>query len=42
MFLCVPIMVIFLIILSHFEVTRPLAVLLSERGDLDDGERGVR
>lgn len=34
MFLCVPIMVIFLIILSHFSTTRPLAVLLSERGEL--------
>lgn len=36
MFLCVPIMVILLIILSHFSATRPLAVLLSERGELSD------
>lgn len=36
MFLCVPIMVIFLIVLSHFEVTRPLAVMLSESGELSD------
>ncbi|MBS1269630.1 MAG: putative transport protein YhhT [Gammaproteobacteria bacterium] len=36
MFLCVPIMVIFLIILSHFNPTRPLAVMLSERGELTD------
>lgn len=34
MFLCVPIMVIFLIVLSHFSATQPLAVLLSERGEL--------
>ncbi|HSH41303.1 MAG TPA: AI-2E family transporter [Arenicellales bacterium] len=41
MFLCVPIMVILLIILSHFEPTRPLAVMLSEAGDLneDGGKR---
>jgi len=37
MFLCVPIMVILLIILSHFSATRPLAVLLSERGELSNG-----
>lgn len=36
MFLCVPIMVIFLIILSHFEATRPLAVMLSEGGELNE------
>lgn len=34
MFLCVPIMVMFLIVLSHFSATRPLAVLLSEHGEL--------
>ncbi len=38
MFLCVPIMVIFLIVLSHFSATRPLAVLLSERGELSGNE----
>lgn len=36
MFLCVPIMVIFLIILSHFTATRPIAVMLSERGELGE------
>lgn len=36
MFLCVPIMVILLIVLSHFDVTRPIAVMLSERGELGD------
>lgn len=39
MFLCVPITVIFLIILSHFDATRPLAVMLSERGELSDDRR---
>lgn len=41
MFLCVPIMVIFLIVLSHFRSTRPLAVMLSESGKLaeEDGHR---
>jgi len=40
MFLCVPIMVIILIILSHFGPTRPLAVMLSESGELtEDGRR---
>ena len=38
MFLCVPIMVILLIVLSHFDATRPIAVMLSERGELgNDG-----
>lgn len=41
MFLCVPIMVIFLIILSHFDATRPLAVMLSERGELGDEGRAA-
>lgn len=40
MFLCVPIMVIFLIIFSHFGATRPLAVMLSERGELSEDGRG--
>ena len=40
MFLCVPIMVIFLIILSHFDPTRPIAVMLSERGELSHDGRG--
>ncbi|MGA8258814.1 MAG: AI-2E family transporter [Arenicellales bacterium] len=39
MFLCVPIMVIVLIILSHFDATRPLAAMLSERGDVSQGGR---
>lgn len=39
MFLCVPIMVIILIILSHFEATRWLAVMLSERGELREEGR---
>lgn len=34
MFLCVPIMVMLVIILSHFEMTRPIAILLSARGEL--------
>lgn len=40
MFLCVPIMVIFLIIFSHFSATRPLAVMLSESGELSEDGRG--
>lgn len=34
MFLCVPIMVVLLIVLAHFEATRPIAVLLSADGDI--------
>ena len=34
MFLCVPIMVVMLIVLSNFESTRPVAVLLSADGRL--------
>jgi predicted PurR-regulated permease PerM len=34
MFLCVPIMVVLLIVLSNFESTRPVAVLLSADGRL--------
>jgi len=40
MFLCVPITVILLIVLSHFDTTRPLAVMLSERGELAEEGRG--
>jgi AI-2 transport protein TqsA len=36
MFLCVPIMVVLLIVLAHFETTRPVAVLLSSNGDIPD------
>jgi len=39
MFLCIPIMVILLIVLSHFDATRPLAVMLSERGELTEARR---
>jgi len=35
MFLCVPIMVILNIILSKFNSTRPIAILLSAKGELD-------
>lgn len=36
MFLCVPIMVVLLIVLAHFETTRPVAVLLSASGDVPE------
>jgi AI-2 transport protein TqsA len=36
MFLCVPIMVVLLIVLAHFETTRPVAVLLSAKGDIPE------
>jgi predicted PurR-regulated permease PerM len=36
MFLCVPIMVVLLIVLAHFETTRPMAVLLSANGDIPE------
>ena len=36
MFLCVPIMVVMLIVLAHFETTRPVAVLLSADGSIPD------
>jgi len=36
MFLCVPIMVVLLIVLAHFETTRPLAILLSADGDIPE------
>ena len=34
MFLCVPLMVVLMIVLSHFPQTRPIAVLLSEDGSV--------
>ena len=40
MFLCVPIMVVLLIVLAHFETTRPVAVLLSADGRIP--EQAVR
>jgi AI-2 transport protein TqsA len=36
MFLCVPIMVVLLIVLAHFETTRPIAVLLSADGEIPE------
>jgi predicted PurR-regulated permease PerM len=36
MFLSVPIMVVLLIVLAHFDATRPVAVLLSANGDIPD------
>jgi len=36
MFLCVPIMVVLLIVLAHFDATRPVAVLLSADGKIPD------
>jgi AI-2 transport protein TqsA len=36
MFLCVPIMVVLLIVLAHFETTRPVAVLLSADGNIPE------
>lgn len=36
MFLCVPIMVVLLIVLAHFETTRPVAVLMSANGDIPE------
>lgn len=40
-FLCVPIMVIMMIIFAEFEVTRPLAILLSQDGRIDPGQEAV-
>lgn len=34
MFLCVPITVVVMIILSHFEATRPVAIMLSQKGKI--------
>jgi AI-2 transport protein TqsA len=39
MFLCVPIMVVILIVLAHFESTRPIAVLLSANGQIPEQAR---
>jgi len=39
MFFCVPLTVIFLIILSHFQKTRPVAVMLTKEGKLKYGEK---
>ncbi len=36
MFLCVPIMVIITIVCAHFGPTRPIAIVLSGTGQLDD------
>jgi AI-2 transport protein TqsA len=36
MFLCVPIMVVVLIVLAHFDTTRPIAVLLSADGKIPE------
>ncbi|SJZ30485.1 Predicted PurR-regulated permease PerM [Enhydrobacter aerosaccus] len=36
MFLCVPIMVVLLIVLAHFESTRPVAILLSADGRIPE------
>jgi AI-2 transport protein TqsA len=36
MFLCVPIMVVLLIVLAHFDTTRPVAVLLSADGRIPE------
>ncbi len=40
MFLCVPITVVMLIVLAHFETTRPVAVLLSADGKIPDLPKG--
>ncbi|MEM9988690.1 MAG: AI-2E family transporter, partial [Pseudomonadota bacterium] len=40
MLLCVPITVTFLIILSQFEATRPIAILLSDNGEIAPLKRG--
>ncbi len=39
MFFCVPLMVICLIILSHFPRTRPVAILLTREGKLEYGRK---
>lgn len=36
MFLCVPIMVIVMIVLAHFAPTRPIAIMLSSNGRIDE------
>jgi len=40
MFLCVPIMVVVLIVLAHFDATRPVAVLLSADGKIPEQPNG--
>jgi predicted PurR-regulated permease PerM len=40
MFLCVPIMVVLLIVLAHFDATRPVAVLLSADGRIPEQPNG--
>jgi len=35
MFLCIPITVVFMIILSQFERTRPIAIMLSQKGTIE-------
>ncbi len=40
-FLCVPITVIMMIIFAEFDVTRPLAILLSQDGRVDPEENGA-
>lgn len=40
-FLCVPITVIMMIIFAEFDVTRPLAILLSQDGRVDPDEAGA-
>jgi predicted PurR-regulated permease PerM len=42
MFLCVPIMVVMLIVLAHFDVTRPVAVLLSADGRIPEPNGAAR
>ena len=42
MFLCVPIMVVVLIVLAHFETTRPVAVLLSADGEIPEQPNGSK
>ena len=36
MFLCVPIMVMLMIVFAHFDGTRPIAIMLSSNGRVDD------
>ena len=38
MFLCVPITVIGMIVFAHFPATRPIAILLSNDGDIESAE----
>jgi predicted PurR-regulated permease PerM len=34
MFLAVPLMVVIMIVCSHFQATRPIAIIMSARGEL--------